>query len=108
MLPGTNLSNFLGVITNRQGRKLLVAQMGSILRSISLYPMDTNSIQNKDSCLSDGGSDQKCLSRVHPIQKFSSSGGGADQKCLNGIHLNKQISALDGPVTDRPNYYQIS
>ena len=55
MLPGTNLSNFLGVITNRQGRKLLVAQMGSILRSISLYPMDTNSIQNKDSCLSDGG-----------------------------------------------------
>ena len=56
MLPGTNLSNFLGVITNRQGRKLLVAQMGSILRSISLYPMDTNSIQNKDSCLSDGGS----------------------------------------------------
>ena len=82
--------------------------MGSILRSISLYPMDTNSIQNKDSCLSDGGSDQKCLSRVHPIQKFSSSGGGSDQKCLNGIHLNKQISALDGPVTDRPNYYQIS
>ena len=87
MLPGTNLSNFLGVITNRQGRKLLVAQMGSILRSISLYPMDTNSIKNKDSCLSDGGS---------------------DQKCLNGTHLNNQISALDGPVTDRPNYCQIS
>ena len=63
---------------------------------------------NMLSCLSGGGFSQKCLSRVHPIQKFFLSDGGSDQKCLNGTHLNNQISALDGPVTDRPIYCQIS
>ena len=102
MLPGTNLSNFLEVITDRQGQEKLLDQKGSILRSISLYPMDTSSIQNKDSCLSDGGSGQKWLFGVHPIRSFFLSDGGFSQECLNGVQLNKLVSLLDGPVTGRP------
>ena len=70
--------------------------MGSIRRNISLYPMDTNSIQNKDSCLSDGGSDQNWLFGVHPIRSFFLSDGGFSLKCLNGVQLNKLFSVLDG------------
>ena len=44
-LPGTNSSNFSGGIANWHGQKKLLDQIGPNFRCLSLYPMDTLSIQ---------------------------------------------------------------